>query len=96
MSLEFAVDVADQKIELTDLRDETEVALRELLNLSFTPTLTIKRGIGRSDNITTFELPDQGGATLMYQDLPYVDLPPEDQDVFASIVQNWSRRQSRI
>jgi hypothetical protein len=85
MSIDFAVDVADHKIELTDLRDETEVALRELLHLSFTPKLTIESGIGEFEDVTDFELPDQGRATLSYLHLPHVDLPPEDEDVFAGI-----------
>jgi hypothetical protein len=78
MSIEFKV-AADQKIKLTDLRHETEVVLRELLNLTFTPTLTIEGGrngqwlIGESGDSVTFEVPDQGEAALMYMDLPHND-----------------------
>src|SRR5262245_49151918 len=85
MSIDFAVAVGQKKVKLTDLRHETEVVLRELLNLSFTPTLTIVSGIGEFEDVTTFELSDQGRATLMYLDFPRVDLPPADQAVFAGI-----------
>lgn len=79
MSIEFTVVGVDQNIQSTDLRHETEVVLRELLNLGFTPTLTTE-WIGDFEvtagqaQITTFELPDQGQATLTYLDLPHEDL----------------------
>jgi hypothetical protein len=91
MAIEFDL-MPSGKVEITNLRQETQHIIQELLNLSFQPDIRIKEWdsdhtliVGETYDNFTFELDGLGEASLAFFYVPIDEASP-NQKVLAAVV----------